>query len=54
MTFEIRGNLSTTESVRFRYAQQDIMCLEMLQLQDFTKTAEFDLLQEFDLKEPIL
>ena len=54
MTFGIRGNLSATDSVRFRYAQQDIMCLEMLQLQDFTKTSEFDLLQEFDPNERIL
>ena len=50
MSFLMHGNLETTESVRFRYVQQDIMCLEMLQLDALNTTLNYNLIQDFDLK----
>ena len=42
---EIPGDLANAESVQFRYAARDIMCIEMLELESLDGAIHFNIIQ---------
>ena len=42
---EMPGNLTSAETVKFRYDDRDIMCIEMLELETLEGNLHFDIIQ---------